>query len=93
VHKATQQIGECCNTVDQRSRPLTIQRLNFDIPRPTPGNWLSQHVVRAIRLVRTWRQRARGRRQLAQMSEFQLKDIGVSRIDAKREARKPFWRT
>jgi uncharacterized protein YjiS (DUF1127 family) len=30
--------------------------------------------------------------QLAKFDERQLKDIGISRIDALREVRKPFWR-
>jgi uncharacterized protein YjiS (DUF1127 family) len=39
-----------------------------------------------------WRERARGRRLLMEMDERLLKDIGISRSDAYRESRKPFWR-
>jgi uncharacterized protein YjiS (DUF1127 family) len=39
-----------------------------------------------------WRDRARGRRWLMEMDERLLKDIGISRSDAYRESRKPFWR-
>ncbi|MES9871064.1 MAG: DUF1127 domain-containing protein [Sedimenticola sp.] len=36
-------------------------------------------------------QLTRQRRQLAQLSDDQLRDIGISRSDAQREARRPFW--
>ncbi|NNE83577.1 MAG: DUF1127 domain-containing protein [Alphaproteobacteria bacterium] len=44
-----------------------------------------------IRLMRIWRQRARMRRQLAQLDDRQLHDTGLSPIDIKREIIKPFW--
>lgn len=39
-----------------------------------------------------WRDRVRTRRHLATMSDYQLKDIGISRADAYSEVQKPFWR-
>ena len=39
-----------------------------------------------------WRQRYEARRELAQWSERELRDIGVSPSDAIFEASKPFWR-
>ncbi|CDX11853.1 conserved hypothetical protein [Mesorhizobium sp. ORS 3324] len=36
-------------------------------------------------------QRRRGRLALMEMTDEQLKDIGVSRCDAHREAIRPFW--
>jgi uncharacterized protein YjiS (DUF1127 family) len=36
--------------------------------------------------------RRRGRHALAAMSEAQLKDIGITRLQAELEASKPFWR-
>lgn len=44
-------------------------------------------------LLRLWRWRMRQRRELAQLSDFMLKDIGVSRMDAISEASKPFWKS
>src|SRR5690348_2557365 len=38
-----------------------------------------------------WWQRARQRHELAQLSEAQLRDIGVTRGMARYEADKPFW--
>ena len=42
--------------------------------------------------IRLWRQRARSRRQLLRLNEYQLRDIGIDRHTAEEEARKPFWR-
>ncbi|MCB1773104.1 MAG: DUF1127 domain-containing protein [Gammaproteobacteria bacterium] len=39
----------------------------------------------------TWWQRARQRRQLAEMEDWQLRDIGLARETAQREAARPFW--
>jgi len=35
---------------------------------------------------------SRQRRQLAQLPDYLLKDIGISRADALKEADKPFWK-
>jgi uncharacterized protein YjiS (DUF1127 family) len=42
--------------------------------------------------LRRWRQRSCERRQLAMMSRAQLKDIGLTPGDARREVNKPCWR-
>ena len=46
----------------------------------------------AVAVLREWRRRARQRRALALMSEYLLRDIGVTRAEASRESVKPFWR-
>jgi uncharacterized protein YjiS (DUF1127 family) len=38
-----------------------------------------------------WCLRARSRNELITLNEWILRDIGVSRFDAKSEASKPFW--
>lgn len=43
-------------------------------------------------LLYLWQQRLRDREALLQMTTAQLKDIGLSRVDALQEAEKPFWR-
>ena len=40
----------------------------------------------------TWRERARQRRELAQWTDRDLHDVGLSRSDIIHEAEKPFWR-
>jgi uncharacterized protein YjiS (DUF1127 family) len=51
-----------------------------------------QAVIRLAGLVAIWERRARERRALGEMSEHMLKDLGISRVDARRESEKPFWR-
>ena len=41
---------------------------------------------------RMWMARIRQRRQLVELDDRTLRDIGVSRDEALREAAKPFWR-
>ncbi len=43
-------------------------------------------------LFRTWPERARQRRALAELTPEQLKDIGLTRGQALDEADKPMWR-
>jgi len=38
-----------------------------------------------------WHELARQRRALLALSEHMLKDIGISRAEAEREASRPFW--
>jgi uncharacterized protein YjiS (DUF1127 family) len=45
-----------------------------------------------FRLVRHWRERARQRAQLADLDDHMLSDIGITRVDQRRECEKPFWR-
>lgn len=47
---------------------------------------------RIERTVTFWASRARQRRALSRLNTDQLRDIGVTHYDAKREAAKPFWR-
>jgi uncharacterized protein YjiS (DUF1127 family) len=42
--------------------------------------------------LRTLRQRARDREELARMSRYELHDIRVSSLDRWAEINKPFWR-
>ena len=46
----------------------------------------------ALATLRTWRERARMRRELANWGERDLHDIGVSWSDIATEVNKPFWR-
>lgn len=39
-----------------------------------------------------WWQRARERRRLRELEDHLLRDLGLTRADALREAAKPFWR-
>lgn len=48
-------------------------------------------VVKILGKLVIWQERAEQRQMLSELNEHMLKDIGVSRSDAYREARKPFW--
>lgn len=52
------------------------------------GGMSLQKLVACISL---WRCRARTRKQLLQLEDRQLRDIGIERSNAVEEARKPFW--
>jgi uncharacterized protein YjiS (DUF1127 family) len=54
--------------------------------------WLRYGVMRAAEAGPVWLERSRQRRQLAQLSDHMLRDIGLTRVDAWAEAEKPFWR-
>ena len=56
--------------------------------RPANDNFLQN----ALEHFQVWRERVRTRRHLAAMSDYQLKDIGISRADTYSEVEKPFWR-
>ncbi|MBI1778061.1 MAG: DUF1127 domain-containing protein [Proteobacteria bacterium] len=49
-------------------------------------------VATVTNLIRTWRERARQRRELALLDARDLRDIGISIYDAEYEIYKPFWR-
>lgn len=49
-------------------------------------------LLRLAELLTVWENRARERRHLAEMPDRMLRDLGLSRSDARREAEKPFWR-
>ena len=51
-----------------------------------------KHLELTKNKLHTWRERSRQRKELAQLSPYMLKDIGVSRSDAINEVQKPFWK-
>ena len=44
------------------------------------------------KMLRLWSERARQRRHLTGLTQWELEDIGISREAALQEAQKPFWR-
>lgn len=52
-----------------------------------------KHIFSAMwKTVVMWHSRARQRQELAQLSDDQLKDIGITREAAKQESLKCFWK-
>ncbi len=56
------------------------------------GYSLKRAAFAALRVVLVWHERTRQRRALASLDDHLLRDIGLSRAEVVREARKPFWR-
>ena len=52
---------------------------------------LGQAILSAWLKVKAWREVSRQRRELRDLSDHLLKDIGISRADATREADRYFW--
>jgi uncharacterized protein YjiS (DUF1127 family) len=49
-------------------------------------------LARSLATLCLWQQRRHGRRDLLGLDDRLLRDIGLSRAAAEREAHKPFWR-
>lgn len=67
---------------------IPIQRSHC---RGAPKAGLGARLARILELMAAWHERSRQRRELMAMPDYLLKDMGVSREDIDREARKPFW--
>jgi uncharacterized protein YjiS (DUF1127 family) len=67
--------------------------------RLAPPHAESEHAAVFLRalcrlphIIRQWFMRAESRRELAMLSDYELRDIGLTRNDVERELMKPFWR-
>jgi uncharacterized protein YjiS (DUF1127 family) len=58
---------------------LALRRFGRGVGRATEGGLI-------------WLERARQRRQLRELSDAMLRDIGLTRADVWAESEKPFWR-
>ncbi len=72
------QIDECCSSTARttQNRPNIFIRL-----------WLQ-----AYRYVHQWNEQRKTANLMARLNSDQLKDIGLSRDDIKRDYSRPFWR-
>ena len=55
------------------------------------GGWFGSVPARMLRVLVVWQQRANQRHALSRLDARMLSDIGLSRAEAEREYRKPFW--
>ncbi len=55
------------------------------------ANFLNTAAAKVWRTLLTWQRRANERTRLAEMGDRAYKDMGITRADAWRETRKPFW--
>ena len=56
------------------------------------GGWLGGSFQGFTRTIDRWSRRYRTRRDLLEMTDHILKDIGINRIDALQEGKKAFWK-
>ena len=70
----------------------------FDLylPPKADSTWRSSQPVHsfaaAFVLIARWVDRARQRSALAALNDHSLRDIGITQVEAAREAEKPFWK-
>ena len=74
----------------------TIQlRLHGTAPRASHrplGRRAARLLASARGILREWRERSRGRQEIATLDDRSLRDIGLTRSEAEFVANKPFWR-
>lgn len=75
------------NCTDTISRPRILSFRTWPVATAVARDVLR----RMAAILRIWRRRACERRHLAVMDERLLKDIGVTSLDARREANRRFW--
>jgi uncharacterized protein YjiS (DUF1127 family) len=80
---------DCTHTKAQRAESV--------LALPLALVWYAQERLvrcsgRAAETGLTWLERARQRRDLRELNDHMLRDIGLTRADAWAESEKPFWR-
>jgi len=73
---------------------MSTMNLSFATFNRTPSlHWghLGHYWDEFRRCYAEWRSRAVARRELLMLSDYELQDIGLSRVEAVREGSKPFW--
>ena len=78
--------GNCIDTIHQPRNPILASGTS------RMRNAAQEFLTALFDLFAAWSERARQIRDLQQMSDRELKDIGLSRADVEREASIPFWR-
>ena len=62
------------------------------VSRPMDRRESLPPLVEGLMLIARWIERARQRRALDGLDDHMLRDIGITRVEATREAGKPFWK-
>jgi uncharacterized protein YjiS (DUF1127 family) len=66
------------------------------LPPKAYSTWCRKEPIHPVAapfaLIARWIGRARKREALAALDDHSLRDIGITRVEAVREAEKPFWR-
>jgi uncharacterized protein YjiS (DUF1127 family) len=82
-----------CGVVERSSKgyPMPLQAALGPVRGPTQPPGRDTTLRRLIRLLRRWRERSHSRRELHELDDHILQDIGLSRDTLLRESRRPFW--
>ncbi len=78
--------------IDTIHRPRIVVLPASSARKPSIWLRLSANLSHLADMLAEWRRRRRSRLYLARMSDYELHDLGLSRIDADQEAEQPFWR-
>ena len=70
--------------------PAVLDRRAVGVAAPGTGR-LRDGLARVVARLLDWQELARQRQALAALDDHMLKDIGLSRADARQEADRPFW--
>jgi uncharacterized protein YjiS (DUF1127 family) len=82
------------NATKAHPQMSTIETIGTDLATVESGAQrprLASVLMTLVLKVEAMAERSRSRRALSALNEEQLKDIGLSRADAFREASRPFW--
>jgi uncharacterized protein YjiS (DUF1127 family) len=79
------------NTLIRQNLPASLESICSESV-DSSAYWIRKEFNLLLRLLQRYYAVAKQRRDLSQLTDEQLKDIGISRVDAMREASKPFWR-
>lgn len=79
------------NTLTRENLSISLESACTDV-LGSCQQWMGEKFTGLLGLLRRYHAVAKQRHALGQLTDEQLKDIGVSRVDALREASKPFWR-
>lgn len=67
--------------------------MSYSLARHEPSSLkICEWALNAYATYRVWRRRTEERRHLAEMTDREFHDIGITRADAMAEINKPFWR-
>jgi uncharacterized protein YjiS (DUF1127 family) len=79
-------------TLSHASAPLGLRRDGLVWRRSWHRGGLTRLGWAAVRVVSFWIERSRQRRALAELDDRLLRDIGLTRDEARRECANPFWK-
>lgn len=95
-HLRHEGLGTAFSTLAALASPLHDQIVHRPlypaVPRLEIRSWVWWTLKRAARTLGTWRQRQHQRCRLAELDDHLLRDIGITRAQARAEFDKPFWR-